>query len=162
MLMWMGLSLAISAAPQATGAQPATDSRAQAEQLARAGSHAAALERFQALAAANPDDVDARVWIGRLHAWMGHPDRAVGVYESIIATHPQHVDALIGLGDALVQAGRLREAGEVLDRAEALAPENAGMLTSQGRLHRLGGHQDLALAYYQRALTIDPKSTVIG
>jgi YaiO family outer membrane protein len=162
MLMWMVLSLAISAAPQATGAQPAADPRAQAEQLARAGSHAAALERFQALAAANPDDVDARVWIGRLHAWMGHPDRAVGVYESIIATHPQNLDALIGLGDALLQTGRLREAGEVLNRAEAQAPENPGMLTAQGRLHRLAGHQDLALAYYQRALAIDPASTVIG
>jgi len=161
MLMWMVLSLAIAAAPQATGGQPAADSRAQAEQLARDGAYAAALERFQALAAANPDDVEARVWIGRLHAWMGSPDRAIGVFESIIATHPQHLDALIGLGDALVQTGRLREAGEVLNRAEAQAPENATMLRAQGRLHQLAGHQDLSLAYYQRALAIDPASPVI-
>lgn len=160
MLMWMVLSLAITAATQAPAAQPAADARAQAEQLARSGSYAAALERFQALAAANPDDVDARVWIGRLYAWMGQYERAIGVYESIIATQPQHLDALIGLGDALVRTGRLREAGVVLTQAEAQAPENAVMLAAQGRLHRALGHMDLALAYYQRALVIDSSPAV--
>jgi Tfp pilus assembly protein PilF len=159
MLMWIVLSLALSA-PQAAPAQPAADARAQAEQLARSGSHAAALERFQALAAANPDDLDARVWIARLHAWMGNYDRAVGVYESIIATHPQHLDALIGLGDSLVKTGRLREAGVVLTLAESLAPENAAMLAAQGRLHRAAGHLDLSLAYYERALVIDASPAV--
>ncbi len=161
MLMWMVLSLAIAAAPQSTGAQPAADSRAQAEQLARSGSYSAALERFQALAAANPDDVDARVWIGRLHAWMGNYDRAVGVYESIIATQPEHLDSLIGLGEALVATGRLREAGDALKRAEAQAPENVSLLAAQGRLHRAGGHLDLSLAYYQRALAIDPAAASV-
>src|SRR5688572_23180411 len=115
MLMWMVLTLAVAAAPQAPAVQAPSEPRAQAEQLARSGSYRAALERFQAIAAKNPDDLEARVWIARLHSLMGDDRRAVDVYESIIATHPKHVDALVGLGDALVRLGRLREAADTLN-----------------------------------------------
>ena len=40
------------------------DARAEAERLARSGARQQALERFQALAAENPDDIASRVWIG--------------------------------------------------------------------------------------------------
>jgi YaiO family outer membrane protein len=134
----------------------APDQRAEAERLANSGANAAALKQFQALAAANPDDIEARVWIGRLHARMGNPEHAVAVYRSIIAVQPQHVDALTGLGSALVTLGRLREAADALNRAEALAADRPDVLTAQGRLHQAGNHTTLALAYYLRALALDP------
>lgn len=159
MLMWMVLTLAVTAAPQQAPAVPApSEPRAQAEQLARSGSYRAALERFQAIAAKNPDDLEARVWIARLHSLMGNDRRAVDVYESIIATNPKHVDALVGLGDALVRLGRLREAADTLSQAEAAAPENATLLAIQGRLHRAMGHPTLSAGYYERALAIDPSA----
>jgi YaiO family outer membrane protein len=78
------------------------------------------------------------------------------VYRSIIAVQPQHVDALTGLGSALVTLGRLREAADALNRAEALAADRPDVLTAQGRLHQAGNHTTLALAYYLRALALDP------
>jgi YaiO family outer membrane protein len=134
----------------------APDQRAEAERLARSGAHAQALKQFQALASANPDDVEARLWIARLHMWMGHPERAADVYESIVATQPQNVEALIGLGESLTMGGRFREAGDALSRAEALASDRTAILVAQGRLHRDTGHSTLALAYYQRALALEP------
>ena len=74
--------------------------------FSRSGSYRAALERFQALAAANPDDIEARIWIARLHALMGDDERAVSVYESIVATHPNHFDALVA--GLLIADGRRR------------------------------------------------------
>ena len=129
MLTWVLLTLAITTAPPPPSPQPpapppAADARTQAEQLARSGSYRAALERFQALAAANPDDIEARIWIARLHALMGDDERAVSVYESIVATHPNHFDALVGLGDAFVRMGRLREAG-----VKTIADEEEGAAT---------------------------------
>ena len=160
MLMWMVLTVAVAAGTQAGGAQqPAGDARAQAEQLARSGSDRAALERFQALAASNPDDIEARIWIARLHARMGNDRRAVDVYQSIVATNPRHVEALLGEGESLIRLGRYREAGDALNRAEAVAADNAAVLAAQGRLHAAAGRSALALAYYQRALTIDPAAT---
>ena len=140
---------------------PAQDPRAEAERLANAGSNAEALKRFQAIAAANPDDVTARLWIGRLHLRMGHPARAAGVFESILATNPENVDALVGLGFALTDAGRGREAADVLSKAEALAGERTDVLEAQGRFHASQGRRTLALAYYDRALAAEPNNMSI-
>ena len=158
MLTWIVLSAALAAGPQAPASQP-SDARAQAEQLARSGARREALERFQAIVAANPDDVEARVWIARLYAELGQRNRAIGVYESIVATNPQQLDALIGLGHTLVDAGRLREAADALNRAESLAPERPAVLAEQARLHARAGRTVLGLAYYERALALDPAAT---
>jgi YaiO family outer membrane protein len=160
MLISLLLSLALTAGAQAESAQPA-GARAQAEQLARSGSHREALERFQAIAAANPDDLEARVWIARLHALMGQHDRAIGVYQSIIASNPQHLDALIGLGQSLMAVGRMREASDALNRAESLAGEAAAVLAAQARLHANAGRTTLAVSYYERSLTLEPTSAIV-
>jgi YaiO family outer membrane protein len=150
------LGVVLLGAPQAQ--PPAPDQRAEAERLARSGAHAEALKRFQALAAVNPDDIDARLWIARLHTQMGHPERAADVYQSIVAAQPQNVDALLGLGEALTLASRFREGGDALSRAEALAPDRPAILTAQGRLHRSAGRSTLALAYFERALALEPSN----
>src|SRR4051812_24587181 len=141
--------------------QQASDPRAEAERLANSGANEAALKQFQAVAAANPDDIQARLWIARLHQRLGHPEHAVDVYRSILAVQPQNLDALIGLGNSLVVVDRLREASDALTQAEKLAGDRADILAAQGRLHAAAHQTTLALAYYNRALTIDPSNKEI-
>jgi len=141
--------------------QQASDPRAEAERLANSGANEAALKQFQAVAAANPDDIQARLWIARLHQRLGHPEHAVDVYRSILAVQPQNLDALIGLGNSLVVVDRLREASDALTQAEKLAGDRADILAAQGRLHAAAHRTTLALAYYNRALTIDPSNKEI-
>ena len=45
--------------------------------MARAGDTLRALEAFQALAAANPDDFDSLVWLGRLLTRVGRRAEAI-------------------------------------------------------------------------------------
>jgi tetratricopeptide (TPR) repeat protein len=139
----------------------APDPRVEAERLAASGAYEEALKRFQALAAANPDDIAARLWIGRLHLRMKQPRRAAAVFESIIATDEKNVEALSGLGVALVDAGEFSEAADVLDRAEAISPDRLDVLAAQGRRHAASGHATLALAYYGKALAVDPANSEI-
>lgn len=150
------MSMAVLVLGMVMSAPPAQDARADAERLAKAGSREEALRRFQALAAQNPDDVSARLWIGRLHLEMHHPDRAAAVYESIVATNPQNVDAMVGLGLALTRIGRFHDASDVLSRAESIAADRLDVLVAQGALHAAAGRSSLALAYYGRALALDP------
>ena len=145
----LALTLSVSVAQ-------APDPRAEAEKLAASGAYEEALKRFQALAAANPDDIPVRLWIGRLHLRMGQPRRAAAVFESIVATDEKNVEALSGLGVALVDAGDWNEAANVLDRAEAIAPDRLDVLVAQGRRHAAAGRATLALAYYGKALASDP------
>ena len=139
----------------------APDPRTEAERLAASGAYAEALKRFQAIAAANPDDIPARLWIGRLHLRMKQPRRAAAVFESIVATDERNVEALSGLGVALVDAGDLTEAADILDRAEAIAPDRLDVLAAQGRRHAAAGRATLALAYYGKALAVDPSNAEI-
>ena len=132
------------------------EARAEAERLAKSGAHAEALKRFQAIVAANPGDIEARMWIGRLHMEMGEPRRAAAVFESIVATQPQNVDVLVGLGRAYTASGRMEEAADALNKAEALAKDRVDVLIAQGRLHQAGGRSTLAQAYYARALALEP------
>lgn len=141
--------------------QAGQDARAEAERLAKTGAHEEALKRFQQLVAANPDDVDSRLWIGRLHLSMGHPVRAAAVFESIVATSPQNVDALVGLALAEMDAGHTARAADALSRAEALAADRIDVLAAQGRYHAAEGRPTLALAYYGRALVAEPGNDAI-
>jgi Tfp pilus assembly protein PilF len=150
----LAMSLALSV-PQTQ------DARAEAERLAKSGAYAEALKRFQAIAAANPSDTSARLWIARLHMEMGEPNRAAAVFESIIATEPQNVDALTGLGLAQLAAGHTDEAMDALSRAEALAGDRVEVLEAQGRLHAAAGRSTLALAYFDRAAALQPTNEAI-
>jgi tetratricopeptide (TPR) repeat protein len=143
------------AAPQAQ------DVRAEAERLAATGAYEEALKRFHSLVEANPGDIPARMWIGRLHLRMGQPRRAAAVFESIVAANNQDIEALSGLGVALVDAGEWTRAADVLNRAERIAPGRIEVLTAQGRLHAANARPTLALAYYDRALASEPDNVEI-
>src|SRR5947208_13570863 len=88
-------------------AQPAPNNIAAdlpaAIQLAQEGRSAEALAALQKIAAANPNDHLARLWIANVHERMGHPELAAAVYHSIVLEDPRDVDAWIGLGTALLQ-----------------------------------------------------------
>jgi tetratricopeptide (TPR) repeat protein len=141
---------------------PAPPDRAEAERLARAGNYAQALERFREFATADPDDLDTRVWIGRLHVWMGHAGAGESVFRSVLDVAPDRVDALLGLGAALTALGRTDQAIETLDRAEKLAPNDEEVLAAQGAAHRAAGHATLAEAYLLRAAVIRPEDREIA
>jgi tetratricopeptide (TPR) repeat protein len=137
------------------------DVRAEAEKLAQSGNYAEALKRYQAIAAANPEDIPARLWIGRLQMRLGEPRRAAAVFESIVATNPQNIEALVGLGLAQLAAGRMREAGDALNRAEALGADRVDVLEAQGRFHAADGRPTLSLAYFARATALEPTNAAI-
>lgn len=147
------LSFALTASAQTP------DRRVEAERLANSGAYAAALKAFQAIAAANPDDIEARLWIARMHTKLGHPEHAADVYRSVLAAQPQNLDALLGLGNSLVALGRLNEAADALNRAEGIAADRPAVLTAQGHLHEAAKRNTLALAYYLRAIALDPSNT---
>jgi YaiO family outer membrane protein len=151
-------TICLSVALTASAQNQAADRRAEAERLANSGAYAEALKAFQAIAAANPDDFEARMGIARMYEKLGQPEHASDVYRSILATQPQNLDALIGAGTALVSLGRLGEAADVLNRAEAMAKDRPAVLLAQGHLHEAANRTTLALAYYERAIALDPSN----
>jgi tetratricopeptide (TPR) repeat protein len=148
------LTTLLAADPQIT---EATSSKP--EELALAGSYKEALDGFRQRAAADPGDIEARVWIGWVHERMGHPELAEPVYRSVVMEAPGHVDAAMGLAGILTKQKHYEEAIRVLERAKSTAPMNADLLIALGNAHlRLNRKSELGHAYLEMAAALSPES----
>ena len=127
--------------PQSSGPD-----RREAEQLARAGRSEEAMGLFAQIAAQDPEDIEARLWIGRLALRLGRTADAAAVFQSVLADHPDNVDARVGLGAALTRAGAWDEALSVLREAERAAGENADLFSALGRAYRRAGDKNRGFA----------------
>ncbi len=140
-------------------AQPVTRpavSYEDAERLARSGDVVRALAAFQALAAANADDFDSRVWLGRLLVRVGRREEAIALLRDVIARSPRQVDARVALGAALLTGGRVDEAYATVQDAEALQPNSADVLALKGRVLRHLGRPSEAYVALDVAATLSP------
>ncbi len=150
-----GPSTSLGAGQQAPAASSGP-TFAEASQLAVEGRDAEALAAFQRIAAANPNDHEARIWIARMHERMGEPAVAEAVYRSVLLEDPANLDAMIGVGATLLARHAAGEAIEVLEHAEALAPQSDVVLTSLGRAHREAGNTLRAIGYLERVVAMSP------
>lgn len=132
--------------PQAPVAQP--------EDLAEAGNYKDALEGFRQRAAADPGDLNARVWIGWLHEQMGRPDLAEPVYRGVVSEAPEHVDAALRLATLLTKQRRHDEVVRVLERAKSAEPRNPELLVALGNAHLRVSNNELGHAYLEMAAAL--------
>jgi YaiO family outer membrane protein len=153
MLPTLTLLVFVGVAAQQSSSPPAWP---QAERLARGGQAREALEQFQRIVAEQPNDVEARIWIGRLWRRIGRPHLAEKEFREALRLAPEHVDALVALASALTSRGAASEASELIDRAERLAPNSSEVLAARARALRLSGRSAESEAYYGRAWALDP------
>ena len=128
-------------------------------ELAQSGREAEALIAMQKIAAANPEDHVARLWIANLHMRMGHPNLAEAVYRRIVVEDPQNVDAWVGLGTALLHQDRIVEALDALERSEEIAPENPNVVGALASAYQLAGDDRRSISYRQRLVAMSPTKT---
>jgi tetratricopeptide (TPR) repeat protein len=76
-------------------------------------------------------------------------------YRNVLAEDPHNLAAVIGLANALYDAGQWRQAIEFYERALRLNPHLADVVTDMGTCYRNLGSADKAIALYQRALTME-------
>jgi len=150
------LTLALDATPQGTPSNTTAADLPAAIQLSQQGQDAEALAALQKIAAANPRDHQARLWIARVHERMGHPDVAEAVYRSVLLEDPQDVEALVGVGVTLLAQDQVSASIDMLERAERLAPEDATVLSALGEAYQRAGRTERSMGYFERAAAIAP------
>jgi Tfp pilus assembly protein PilF len=150
------LTLALDATPQGTPNSTTAADLPAAIQLTQQGQDAEALAALQKIAAANPRDHQARLWIARVHERMGHPDLAEAVYRSVLLEDPQDVEALVGVGVTLLAQDEVSASIDMLERAEQLAPQDATVLSALGDAYLRAGRTERSIGYFERAVTIAP------
>jgi Flp pilus assembly protein TadD len=104
----------------------------------------------------NPDDKQVALNYARALRGMSEQAQAVAILQRLSIKFPRDVDVLGAYGKALADAGRLREAAEVLAHAHTPERPNWSVLSAQGSVaDQLGDHEQ-AQAYYAAALKIAP------
>lgn len=117
---------------------------------------AEALAAFRTLVARNPGDLQARLWIARLHERMGNIDQAEPVYHSVLQEDPASLDAALGVARALLARREPEEAVDLLEPVVEGRPDSAAALEMLGRAHRLAGRTERAIGYFERAFAVEP------
>jgi len=115
------------------------------------------------LLAADPNDVDARFFLGVCLGAGGQLDEAVEHLTTVIQTRPDHIDArrelarmLQAQGLALANEGQVDEAIGVFGKAVAADPANAAARANLGNALATGGRFEDSLAAITDALRLSP------
>lgn len=106
----------------------------------------------QPAGAAGPGDESAQPGKDQAPYYYG----LIEEYRSVLAADPHNLAAIIGLANALFEAGQWREAIAHYEQALRLNPHNADVITDLGTCYRNLGRPDEALREYGRALKIEP------
>lgn len=114
----------------------------------------AALAAFRKAEEIAPDSEDVRQFLGLHYARGREWERAVPLLERVIADSPDRVPALEGLAEIRERQGRLDDALRLRQKIEALRPASAPELAHSGELAMALGQTPAAIAYFERARSI--------
>jgi tetratricopeptide (TPR) repeat protein len=105
----------------------------------------------------DPQSVDARLELGRLHLQADTPERAIPLLEDAQRLAPGRWEIEFELGRSLDRAGREADAVAAYERAIALEPAGSASRVNLGMLHlQVRGDPTAAQAQFIAALAADP------
>jgi tetratricopeptide (TPR) repeat protein len=118
----------------------------------------AALSTVEERLAANPGDLEAHGWRGRLLAWKGRWAEAEGEYQWVLQQAPKDTDMLSALADVLVWQKKLQSALEIIEEARAGSPSDQEIQLRRARILRALGRTAEARAQFREVLLLNPGS----
>lgn len=111
---------------------PARMKLAYAKWMASSGNAAAAAENFEAVLAAEPDNVEALLGLAKIEADSGRAEAAAARFRRIGEVAPDSAEALAARGEFALMQGRPAEAASLLSQALQRRPRDTAVK------HRLG------------------------
>jgi Tfp pilus assembly protein PilF len=106
-------------------------------------------------AAARSRNDTTLIRLAQVYAAKGRPEDALDRYRRALSANPNRTDVARYVARSLLEAGRVREAEELLARA-ALMTQDAETLTLLAVAKLTLGDRDAAIALLRRALQVDP------
>jgi tetratricopeptide (TPR) repeat protein len=77
--------------------------------------------------------------------------------QEAIAKDPKNINALISLGNMMMDTKRFNEAIDAYQKALAIDPKNVDVRVDLGTCYRNSGQPDLAVKEYRKALELNPR-----
>jgi tetratricopeptide (TPR) repeat protein len=123
------------------------------------------LSRLRPREPGEPPPADAGESAAQLQAGLaflrrGEYDRAIGLFNEVLASSPGCVEACLHRAEAWKHKGNHAQALASLDAARELAPDNPVVLFQRGMLLGLLGRAEEAIDEYTQALRLDPENAL--
>ena len=153
----------LHALPATTPAQQTEITLAEAQMLRDADQNQAAYDFLGTAVEKSPDNPDLLYDYGMTAEKLGRTDVLENAMRSVIRVRPDSAQAYNALGYTLADRNeRLDEARTLIEKANALSPDDASILDSLGWVQYRLGENDQALASLQRAYKLrdDPEIAV--
>ena len=148
-------------APVSTNADRVQLAIAEAQLLRESGRQQDAFELLGRALDSQPDQPDLLYEHALTADRIGRTQLMESNLRKLIALRPEHAHAYNALGYSLADRGvRLPEALELIERARALAPDDAFILDSLGWVHFRMGNFDRAIGYLQKAYDARPEAEI--
>ncbi|WP_142850030.1 tetratricopeptide repeat protein [Telmatospirillum sp. J64-1] len=147
----------LSARDDALRPDPCEEALAAGWAMREAGTFAAALARFEAAIALDPQRAEARGAYAEMLMELGRPAEAAEAFGAAFALDPSCSLWLTGQAEALSQAGRRGEAIAAWELALRLRPDSPRAHLCLARLLREEGRKDEALDHYRETLHLQPR-----
>ncbi len=103
-----------------------------------------------------PDDVDAAMVMSGIEMSQGHTERALEIYNGLLATNPNNAGIYNQIGYYYAWRGDYDKAMESFKKYQFMAPDQANPYDSLGEVQAYSGRYDEAIANLNRALTLKP------
>ncbi len=119
-----------------------------------------AIEAYEDLIKAAPDDPDVQFTLAGLYVRVGAFDQALKYYGKLLERDPKYVDALLAIGRVRIRSGNPQAALDDLNRALSLSvqfendEEKAAVLHATGVAYKMMNRLDDALRNCQESLAI--------
>ena len=94
--------------------------------------------------------------LAALYAATGQVEKAVDVYEDMVARFPKNADPYYALVNMYASLDRTDKMTEVLERITEMSGESPQIYTMQGDANMSAYEDSIAMAYYDKALALDP------
>lgn len=110
----------------------------------------------QKFVAADPNDIAARVAVGRYLRRQSDLDEARRILEQACRLGPRDPDPLAALIECLIDRNEMNDADRVLERLPADWDQDPRFAFFRGRVHEQFDRTDEAIQFYHRAAQLDP------
>ena len=104
-----------------------------------------------------PDDERILLRLGKLLLAAGRPEEAVPRYRQVLSRNSKSLEAMKGLGDAMIMLKRYREAEDYYFMALREAPNNAVLHHNLASAMAYQGKYEPAVVHYREALRLNPE-----
>lgn len=116
-----------------------------------------AIREFRAAVAANPKEPNVHFGLGYLLWTKSDYSSAAKEFEAELDNDPQHFQSMLYLADSDIQLSRLDDARDLLEKLERTGQANAKGHLDLGIVYADQGHNQEALAEFQKAAKLAPK-----